>query len=117
MKICAHERRERRSFQDDAFGCRANRRVIAANDAGNADRLLFVGDHNVFRAQRIFFAVQCQNRFALARRADNNGIAQQISVIGVHGLAKLTQNVVRYVHQVVDGINAERVEPVLHPQR
>ena len=109
--------RKRSGFQHDALGRCTNRRVIAADDSGNAHGLTRIGDDNIFRTQRILLAVQGENRLAFARGANNDRIAQQIGVVGVHGLAEFAENVVRDVNKIVNRVHAQRVEPILHPQR
>ena len=92
--------------------------VFAAHDAGDADLLLAVADHQHVVVQFALLAVQGHEAFAVPRAPDYDLMAgDRVVIERVHGLAVLFHHVVGDVHQVVDGTDAAGAQALLHPFR
>ena len=85
--------------------------VEAAHHASQRDRLLRVGDDEVFGRELAVNAVERLQNFAFARAAhDDRAALQQIEIEGVRGMAKLVQRIVGGVSDVVDGARAQQLQ-------
>ena len=93
---------------------RTDLRVCAADDAGHADRMLGVGDHQHLAVQRAGDAVEGHQRLPRRRAAHDEPVAGDAVVIkGVHRLPEFEHDIVRDVDDVVDRPDARGFQPPL----
>ena len=90
--------------------------ILTAHDAGDADLLLRVADHEDVVVHLTHLAVQGLEHVAVLGPAHNDFVVRDgVQVKGVHGLALLDHDIVGDVDQVVDGADAARGQTPLHP--
>ena len=88
-----------------------------AFDAGDALRLVAVGDDEEARVERPFDAVEGDHRFAVARVADDQlAPGEFVEVVEVQRLADFEHHEIRDVDGVVDRALAGEREPHAHPR-
>ena len=89
--------------------------VCAAHHAGQGDRLLGIGDHQVVGAELALLAVERGQRLALARAAHHDAAAGELLQIeSVQRVAQLEQGQVGGVDDVADGAHAAGAQALLH---
>ena len=91
-------------------------RILAAHDAGDADRTVRVIDHEDVAVEFSLLSVKGREDLAiLSASYDDLSAVNRVIVIGMHRLAVLHHDKVRDVDQVVDGADAEVGQTALHP--
>ncbi len=116
-RAAAHrDRRELRALDQDVRGRLAHLGFGAADHAGERDRALRVGDHQVRRRERAGLAVERGELLAGGRAAHaHRSAAQGREVERVQRLAELEQDEVRRVYDVVDRAHARGFESLAQP--
>ena len=90
--------------------------VQAAHDAGQANGLILVGNHQHTGLQGSLGTLQGGHGFARLGLPDHDLAGGDIPVVkGMHGLAVLQHDIVGNIHNVVDGPDAVGTEPLAHP--
>ena len=85
--------------------------VEAAHHAGERDRLLRIGDDEIFGCQLAVDAVESLQDFAFERATHDDRTAfEQVEIEGVRGMTKLVQGIVRRVGDVVDGARPQQFQ-------
>ena len=88
----------------------------AADDAGECDGAVFVGDHKHVVRKRARDVVERRELFFFVPAPDDDVMpGEAIVVERVEGLAELEHDVVRDIDDVVDRPLAERDQALLHP--
>ena len=90
-------------------------RVLAAQDAAEAQRGAVVGDHAHRLVGFVLLAVEALEFLALAAEAGADGADELVGVVDVQGAAAIEADVVGDVDQRVDGAQAHRLQALLHP--
>ena len=91
-------------------------RILAAHDAGDADRTVRVIDHEDVVVELSLLTVEGREDLAiLSASYDDLSAVNRVIVIGMHRLAVLHHDKVCDVDQVVDGADAEVCQTALHP--
>ena len=103
-------------LKDHGGGVVHNFGILAAHDAGQADGLVSVGNHQHPRLQGAAHAVQGDDGLALCALPHHNFTRRHVAVIkGVHRLAVFQHDIVGDVHNVVDGPHTVGPEPLAQP--
>jgi hypothetical protein len=106
-----------RAFQVDARRVAGDARMLAAHDAGEAQRLRAVADEQQVRFERERLPVQQRQRLAVTREADDDVALEQPVVVRVQRLAQLEHHVVGDVDDGRDGAHPRALDALLHPRR
>ena len=92
--------------------------VLAAHHAGETDRPLGVGDHEVVGSELAACAVERDELLPGARAADDDPAAgERLSVVRVQRAAEREHHVVRDVDDVRDRAHPRADQPCLQPRR
>jgi hypothetical protein len=103
-------RSEPRGLDQDVFGRRRNHGVVPSHDAGEAQRLALVGDHQIVGNQRPGGAVQQPDLLARVGAAHHDAALDLVQVEDVVGMAHAEQHEVRDVDRVRDRFLPEFAE-------
>ena len=92
-------------------------RVLAAHDAGEAQRLFLVADEQQIRLEIEHLPVEQRELFAGVGEADHDGAIEQPVVVGMQRLAEFQHHVVGDVDDGGDRADAAALDAFLHPRR
>ncbi len=107
---------EGRGLKEDRLHFVGDLGILTAHDAGDADFLLCVADHENIVVHFAHLSVQGLEHIAVLCAADNDLVSgDSVEVKCVHGLAVLDHDIVGDVDQVVDGTDAAGGKTSLHP--
>ena len=108
---------EVRALQQHVAGLVRDLRVTASHHAGDRGGALAVADHRHLRRELALLAIQRDHLLALVRPPHDDPVAADLrEVERVQRLVQLEQDVVRGVHDVVDGPLSDAAQSGLEPR-
>ena len=106
------------TFEEYIFGIFRRTGIQSAKHSGDTHGLFFVADHQVAFAQLAFYTVQSDKRGTFRHCLHNDFTA--LNLVGIEAVKRLTEcmnNIVRNIHHIINGTQADDTELVLQPLR
>ena len=104
-------------LEQDVRGRLRHAAVLATHDASECDGALLVGNDKIASIERVSLAVERGEGFTFRSAAHDDAAIQLRRIESMQRLAHFHQHVVRDVHDVVDGPQADALEFLLQPVR
>ena len=108
-------RRKKRRLKIDVAGGGGNRGVEPAHDAGQRERFLVVGNHQMLAGQRDLIAVEKAQFFARFGAPHDDAAGEFIHIEGVHGLPQFQHHIVGYIDHHIEAAHPAAPQPLGKP--
>ena len=105
------------ALDQDVLGFGGDARVLAAEDAAEAQHGAIVGNHAHGVVHLVGLAVEAGEPLALLAETGTDRALELVGVVDVQRPAAIEADVVGDVHQRIDGPQADGLQALLHPRR